>query len=262
MQQSGGTAGLIVPVERPYIVESMEVRTALGLDTSCASCDDAAEADGHSSQEQEGVQAPEQRCERGPTHKRNNQNDTRSQSQAAILVIGGSFCPPHAGHLAALDGARKRAEKKGLRVVAGYLACAHDGHVRGKLKGRGESKFVFGAEARLRMCNAVAEASDWLQPTPQTFGSAQQCGKAMVEAHHGPKTRVLVVKGRDAPLLTTGEARARASARRETVSSTLVRREMREGGAGALDRLVAEGLLPTCVADELRRALVTAAEGA
>ena len=35
MQQSGGTAGLIVPVERPYIVESMEVRTALGLDSSC-----------------------------------------------------------------------------------------------------------------------------------------------------------------------------------------------------------------------------------
>ena len=170
------------------------------------------------------------------------------------MVIGGSFCPLHAGHLAALDAARKRAEEKGLRVIAGYMACAHDGHVRGKMKGRGESKFVFGAERRLRMCNAVAEASDWLRPTPQTFGSAQQCGKAMIEAQHEPQTRVLVAKGKDAPLLTTGKAKG------TVVSSTLVRRLMSEGGANALERLVADGVLPACVAEELRREL--AGEGA
>ena len=49
------------------------------------------------------------------------------EPDAAIVVLGGSFCPVHAGHLAALEAGRAQAQALGLTVVAGYLACAHDG---------------------------------------------------------------------------------------------------------------------------------------
>ena len=54
--------------------------------------------------------------------------------------------------------------------------------------------------------------------------------------------------------MTTGKAKG------TVVSSTRVRRLMSEGGANALERLVADGVLPACVAEEVRREL--AGEGA
>ena len=86
----------------------------------------------------------------------------------AIVVLGGSFAPVHAGHLAALEAGKRAAENAGFTVVGGYLVCAPQFHVSGKLRGRGQEAFadeVMGAEARLRMCNAVAADSDWLLPT-------------------------------------------------------------------------------------------------
>ena len=55
------------------------------------------------------------------------------ETDATIVILGGSFCPLHAGHLAALEAGRTQAQALDLTVVAGYLACAHDSHVRAKL---------------------------------------------------------------------------------------------------------------------------------
>ena len=52
----------------------------------------------------------------------------------AIVVLGGSFCPLHAGHLAALETGRAMAARKGLRVVAGRRA---DGLARALRQGFG-----------------------------------------------------------------------------------------------------------------------------
>jgi hypothetical protein len=62
-------------------------------------------------------------------------------------------------------GGRHVGESRGLRVVAGYLACAHDSHVRSKLLSKGEmGQYAFGKEMHPSMCNDAAAASDWLQP--------------------------------------------------------------------------------------------------
>ena len=171
---------------------------------------------------------------------------TSSKSKQAIVVLGGSFCPVHAGHVAALERGRAAAERDGMTVVAGYFAVATNGHVRGKLKGRGEDLGqAFDVEGRLRMCNAVASSIDWLGVTPTQFGSAKACGVAMVAQHHAPQTSVVVVRGRDVELLTTSSG--------ETISSTLVRREVRAGGAKAIGRLAASGVILPAVADVLQQ---------
>ena len=173
------------------------------------------------------------------------------EPQEAIIVLGGSFCPPHAGHVAALNRGRAAAERDGLTVVAGYFAVATNGHVRSKLRARGEEpSLIFDAEDRVRMCNAVAETTGWMKPTPGPFGSAQACGAAMVAQHHTPRTRVIKVRGRDVELLTTRDG--------EAVSSTLVRREMRGGGVHGIGRLLKSGTLLKPVAQIMERLLMNA----
>ena len=172
-----------------------------------------------------------------------------SEKPPAIVVLGGSFCPPHAGHIAALEASRRAAERDRLNVVAGYFAVAHDAHIRGKLRGRGEeSNFAFGVQDRLRMCNAAAASISWLRPMASAFGSAQACGAAMIEHNHAPNTRI--VKVRDVNLLTIDGG--------ETVSSTLIRRELREAKSvvTAIRRLDQKRVVLPTVAMVLERLLV------
>ena len=121
------------------------------------------------------------------------------ETDTAVIVLGGSFCPLHAGHLAALEAGRTRAQALGLTVVAGYLACAHDSHVRAKLGAEStaaEERWLAGS-MRLAMCNAASAAVDWLRPTPKPFGSARECAEAMVAAQHAPETHIIIVRGSD-----------------------------------------------------------------
>ena len=177
-------------------------------------------------------------------------------SKRAIVVLGGSFAPPHAGHLAALEAGKRDAEEAGWTVLAGYAAVAHEGHVRAKLRGRGQpaAEELVGAAGRLRLCSALAAGSDWLRPTPCTYGSARQCGAAML-ADHAPGTQVIAIKGRDLPSLKT------ASDGR-TLSSTLVREEVEVGGVAAVRRLAKSGALPPEVASELEALLTSVPEQA
>ena len=170
-----------------------------------------------------------------------------SQRTEAIVVLGGSFAPLHAGHLAALEAGRRTAEQEGFRVVAGYLVVAPQHHLCGKLCGRGDDVTEAIPEAiRLGMCNEVAEASDWLRPTPCPYFSARKCGEAMVDAHHRPSTKVLVAKGSQLPTLSKGR-------QGQTLSSTYVRDAVKAGGVASVRRLADEGVLPPAVARRLEQ---------
>jgi len=175
----------------------------------------------------------------------------KARPQEAIVVLGGSFCPPHAGHIAALNQGRAECERDGLMVVAGYLAVAPNGHVQSKLRARGEeASLAFDAQDRMRMCNAAAETTSWIKPTTEPFGSAQACGTAMVAQNHAPThTRVVTVRGHDAELLRTTKDG-------EAVSSALVRRELQDGGSPAIRRLVNSGTLLPSVAQIMEQLLM------
>ena len=121
------------------------------------------------------------------------------ETDTAVVVLGGSFCPLHAGHLAALEAGRTRAQALGLTVVAGYLACAHDSHVRAKLgaeSAAAEERWLAGSR-RLTMYNVASAAVDWLRPTPKTFGSARECAEAMIATQHAPEMHIIIVRGSD-----------------------------------------------------------------
>ena len=75
---------------------------------------------------------------------------TRSKPQEAIIVLGSSFCPPHAGHVAALDAGKRRAESDGLTVTAGYFAVATNRHVYGKLSACRSGPILF-AQLNIRV---------------------------------------------------------------------------------------------------------------
>jgi phosphopantetheine adenylyltransferase len=166
-----------------------------------------------------------------------------SALQEAIIVLGGSFSPPHTGHLAALEEARRDAERKGFRVVAGYLVCAQDSWLKYKLQGRGEDAkqlLSFSAKMRLRMTNAAAAETSWVQPTDHVEYSAKKFGKEIVGLRHKPGTKVYEIKGASLPALSKDR-------HGNELSSSYIRREIYAGGVDAVHRLTASGALPPAV---------------
>eukprot|EP00929_Paragymnodinium_shiwhaense_P017143 TRINITY_DN12611_c0_g1_i2.p1 TRINITY_DN12611_c0_g1~~TRINITY_DN12611_c0_g1_i2.p1 ORF type:complete len:194 (+),score=23.38 TRINITY_DN12611_c0_g1_i2:260-841(+) len=179
-------------------------------------------------------------------------------------------------------------------LLGGYFAVAHDSHVRGKFKKRNDGcEFLrLDADARLALCNALvldhavaAPSSAWLQPSQRTFGSAKQCGAAMVGENFGSASgrlpRIIAVKGSDLPglfrkrvvgragsvseeaaLQRAPNARAArvggARAEEVTLSSSFVRERIRQDGPGrALVALEAGGVLAPRVAALLQELLST-----
>mmetsp|Transcript_46533 Transcript_46533/g.110670 ORF Transcript_46533/g.110670 Transcript_46533/m.110670 type:complete len:297 (-) Transcript_46533:174-1064(-) len=195
---------------------------------------------------------------------------SKSLEQPAIVVLGGSFCPPHAGHVAALEYAKRQAEDgQGCTVVGGFFAAAHDSHVKGKFKNRaacsGQGKkgsgssssastddlcisqltLQFDAAQRRELCSLIAASSEWLQATPpdlcSSFGSAKECGQAVVKHCNLPsQTKVITVKGSALPLLEQKDG--------QTMSSTFVRETIgRFGAETGVQRLRQSGILPDAV---------------
>ena len=173
-----------------------------------------------------------------------------SSRRSAILVIGGAFSPVHAGHVAAIEAAKRQAEDLGFQVVAGYLACAPDGYTCRKYG----SSAICGS-ARLEMCNLVAKEHPLLLETPKLFGSAKECGRAMLE-NHLPGTEILVVCGPDKAqrgrkenhLYVQRDEEPGAGA--QHLSATLVRERLRGSEfQEACKELVEEGCLSAAVGD-------------
>lgn len=118
---------------------------------------------------------------------------SKMQEEEAIIVMGGAFSPVHCGHVAAMEAAFGWAQEYlQVKVVAGYLACATNSYTSHKYGAR-----AIKGQARLEMCNLVNKDHRFLCETPVMYGSARQCGEAMIKANHHPNTRLLVVCGAD-----------------------------------------------------------------
>lgn len=186
--------------------------------------------------------------------------ESKLQSAPAIIVMGGAFSPVHCGHLAAMEAAQAFAQEHlQVRVVAGYLACATNGYTSHKY---GTS--AIRGQARLDMCNLAVREHLFLRETPQMYGSARQCGEAMVKANHNTATRIIIVCGAD----KAGKKRrgdhiymSRASVpamdlvpspqSTAHMSATLVRDIMAKAASmeRAAQQLVKDGMVPHIVAD-------------
>ena len=98
-----------------------------------------------------------------------------------IIGLGGAFNPVHTQHVQVMVIAREFLEKNTeYQVVAGVLAVAPDGYVRGKT--RKLQQRAMKAEHRIRLCEiACVEQSDWLRPYPTPCGSALESCKKLRE---------------------------------------------------------------------------------
>lgn len=79
----------------------------------------------------------------------------------ALLVMSGSFNPPHMGHINALEAAAAYCQHElGLEVAGGVLSLEHDTVVRNKLKTW--SKEVITPRHRLRLCQELVRKYSWV----------------------------------------------------------------------------------------------------
>jgi hypothetical protein len=184
--------------------------------------------------------------------------NTATLPQKAIVVLGGAFCPPHAGHVNALREAATRVEEMGFVVTGGYLAPAPAGYVRHKFAAKDAfdrnlaealttpttttttGKVSGKIDARVDMCNALRFGD--VLAIDRTYGSAQACGQAM--AAEG--THIFCVQGPDRGKSKTPSLgldfvhlNSRVSG---GLSSTAVRAELR--GGTSVQHLVDDGAVP------------------
>ena len=98
-----------------------------------------------------------------------------------IIGLGGAFNPVHTQHVQVMVIAREFLERNTeYQVVAGVLAVAPDGYVRGKT--RKLQQRAMKTEHRIQLCEiACVEQSDWLRPYPTPSGSALESCKKLRE---------------------------------------------------------------------------------
>lgn len=115
-----------------------------------------------------------------------------SASLPHVIVVGGSFNPPHREHTRAIEFAARVLRSKGRRVHSAHMAVAPDGWVRGKL--HNDERWIIEERTRVRLCDAAA--ADCSDIAPQTlgraFGSAQGMFKALQRADLVPADAVFV----------------------------------------------------------------------
>eukprot|EP01118_Nematostelium_gracile_P016530 TRINITY_DN6866_c0_g1_i1.p1 TRINITY_DN6866_c0_g1~~TRINITY_DN6866_c0_g1_i1.p1 ORF type:complete len:232 (-),score=50.55 TRINITY_DN6866_c0_g1_i1:64-759(-) len=92
-------------------------------------------------------------------------NQTTSEGPLWILLLSGSFNPPHICHVQTLEVAREHFESLGNRVIGGYLSPSSDPYVIGKL-----SHEAMTLKHRIEMCRLAASKTDWIDVC--TFGLA------------------------------------------------------------------------------------------
>lgn len=78
-------------------------------------------------------------------------------SKVIVLVTNGSYAPPHKMHRKTMEAAKAELEKRGERVVGGFLTPSGDVYVHNKLK----EEFISHKD-RYEMTKMLVADSDWL----------------------------------------------------------------------------------------------------
>ncbi|MBL9103763.1 MAG: hypothetical protein JNL82_22655 [Myxococcales bacterium] len=91
-----------------------------------------------------------------PVEKVRRRSARCDAERAVVLLMTGSFNPVHAGHLEAMEVARRELEARGYFVAGGYLSPSHDGYVASKVAG------ALSAAERLQLCQVATADSEWL----------------------------------------------------------------------------------------------------
>jgi len=79
----------------------------------------------------------------------------------AVLLSTGAMNPPHFGHVALLEAARRTLTERGYAVLAGYISPTHDDYVGGKCRASG-ALHLPGA-FRAALADALTAPSPWLR---------------------------------------------------------------------------------------------------
>merc|ERR1711879_319589 len=109
----------------------------------------------------------------------------------AIVVLPGSFNPPHCEHVRSLELARQHLEQKGVTVVAGFLQPSSDSYVTQKV---GHASAIR-LDDRITMCEIAGEANAkthngeqwihaWSSGQTNGFGVPEAIGKFLNATLH------------------------------------------------------------------------------
>jgi len=113
-----------------------------------------------------------------------------------VLVLGGSFNPPHVEHIEMLETARKACEKKGLNVVLGVLVPSTNSHVFYKA---GANQTIV-LKHRQAMCELMIQSKPWIISAPWGWGHSTEAARkicGLIETKLGIETSFLNVWGAD-----------------------------------------------------------------
>lgn len=117
-----------------------------------------------------------------------------------VLVMPGSFCPPHQGHIEAMNAAKAEVEKAGYKVIGGYLSPGHDEYISAK-NGQG----AIPAHHRIKLCNDITR-NTWIDTCPWeglfakvavNFTDVVERLRLYIKRHTGTDVPVFFVTGGD-----------------------------------------------------------------
>jgi len=120
-----------------------------------------------------------------------------------VLVLGGSFNPPHIEHIEMLESARIACEKTGLNVVLGILVPSSNSHVF--YKSGADQTIVL--KHRQAMCELMIKSKPWIISVPWGWASSSEAGRkigGLIDINLGINTSFLNVWGADIALRHKG----------------------------------------------------------
>lgn len=113
-----------------------------------------------------------------------------------VLVLGGSFNPPHVEHVEMLETARKACEEKGMNVVLGVLVPSSNSHVFYKA---GPDQTIV-LKHRQAMCELMLTSKPWIISAPWGWAQSTDAGRkigGLIEMKLGIDISFLNVWGAD-----------------------------------------------------------------